>query len=238
MTERLRVAWPDGALFRERAGAPYRILAVSDVADETLDLQASRERLGAIDLVAGCGDLEPDYLSFLADAFCAPLAYVRGNHDTGAAWDDAVCERKMIPPALADGRVRDEAGLRIVGFSSSPIYNEDRAYQRSDLSMWIRTLGLLVRERPRGPLIVLSHAAPLGVNDGDDYAHRGFSAFRWLAERLRPPLWLHGHTTLLRRALDARSVRFGPTLVYNSTGATVVELVPTDPAGAVASGLE
>ena len=34
----------------------------------------------------GCGDLEPDYLAFLADAFKAPLLYVRGNHDRGAGW--------------------------------------------------------------------------------------------------------------------------------------------------------
>jgi hypothetical protein len=236
MTERLRVEWPDPALFAARHGAPYRILAVSDAVDESLEAQASRERLGGVDLVAGCGDLEADYLAFLADAFCAPLAYVRGNHDIGAAWDDAVCERKMIPPALPDGRVRDEAGLRIVGFSGSPTYNEDRAYQRSDLAMWTKTLWLLAREHPRGPLLVLSHAAPRGANDGDDYAHRGFGAFRWLAERLHPPLWLHGHTTLLRRALDARSVRLGPTLVYNCTGATLVELVPSAPAGAGASG--
>jgi hypothetical protein len=39
-------------------------------------------------------------------------------------------------------------------------------------------------------------------------------------------LWLHGHTALVRRGIDGRSVRHGETLLYNCTGATLVELVP------------
>jgi hypothetical protein len=51
-------------------------------------------------------------------------------------------------------------------------------------------------------------------------------AFRWLAERLRPPLWLHGHTRLMRRDSTGRLFRHGPTLLYNCTGAVLVELTP------------
>ena len=45
-------------------------------------------------------------------------------------------------------------------------------------------------------------------------------------DRLRPPLWLHGHTALVRRGLDSRCLWHGGTLLYNCTGATLVELVP------------
>ena len=62
----------------------------------------------------------------------------------------------------------------------------------------------------------------------NDLAHRGFVAFRWLAHRLRPPLWLHGHTALVRRGIDDRSARLGDTTFYNCTGATLVELMPPD----------
>ena len=92
--------------------------------------------------------------------------------------------------------------------------------------MWWRVLRFVATQRPGAPLLVVTHAAPRGVNDGDDFAHRGFPAFGWLANRLRPPLWLHGHTTLVRRDAEARSARIGATLLYNCEGSTVVELVP------------
>jgi hypothetical protein len=72
----------------------------------------------------------------------------------------------------------------------------------------------------------VSHAPPRDVNDDDDLAHRGFTAFRWLRGRLEPPLWLHGHTALIRRGLDQRCVTHDGTLFYNCTGATLIELVP------------
>ena len=34
-----------------------------------------------IDLMLSCGDLKPDYLSFLVTMGRAPLLYVHGNHD-------------------------------------------------------------------------------------------------------------------------------------------------------------
>jgi uncharacterized protein len=222
VTKRLAVPWPDPALFAGRDGRPYRVLAVSDEPEPALDSAPGRANLGHIDLVIGAGDLEPDYLAFVTDAFGAPLAYVRGNHDVGAAW---VHTGKILPEPLRDGRMHEEDGVRLVGFSGSPRYNE-RGMQFSNARMWLRVLGSWPRLRGRMPLVVVTHAAPRGLNDAPDHAHRGFSAFRWLVDRLAPPLWLHGHTALVRRGLDDRQVRHGPTLIYNCTGATLVELVP------------
>ena len=73
-------------------------------------------------------------------------------------------------------------------------------------------------------MLVVSHAPPRDVNDGEDLAHRGFTAFRWLTNRLQPPLWLHGHTALVRRGIDHRSASRNGTLFYNCTGATLIEL--------------
>jgi hypothetical protein len=80
----------------------------------------------------------------------------------------------------------------------------------------------------------VTHAAPRGLGDADDLPHRGFTAFRWLLDRLKPPLWLHGHTALVRRGLDERCVRHEGTLLYNCTGATLIELLPPDGAAAAA----
>lgn len=228
MTDRLRVRWPDPAPFAVRGGRPIRILAVSDEPDRSLDSPATRERLGPIDLVIGAGDLQPGYLSFVVDAFGAPLRYVRGNHDVGAAW--AHTEPALLPEPMPDARLVDEAGLRIIGFSGSPTYS-GRGLEVPASGMWRKALLAWLRAATARPVLVVSHAPPRDVNDDDDLAHRGFTAFRWLMSRLEPPLWLHGHTALVRRGIDQRSVRMNGTLFYNCTGATLIELLPPDADG-------
>ena len=229
MTDRLVVRWPDPVPFVDRGGRPIRLLAISDEPDPTLDSAVTRERIGPVDIVVGAGDLEPDYLSFVADAFGSPLRYVRGNHDVGPAW--TASGRAHLPEPMPDGRVVEEAGLRLLGFSGSPIYN-DRGMQVSSLGMWTRVIGSWSAASRVRPVLVVSHAPPRGMNDDTDRAHRGFTAFRWLVDRLSPPLWLHGHTALVKRNLDGRCLVHDGTLFYNCTGATVVELRPPDEAPA------
>lgn len=225
MTDRLRVRWPDPRLFQGRDGRPIRILAVSDEPDPSLDSSATRQGLGKIDLIVGAGDLEPDYLGFVTDAFHAPLRYVRGNHDVGAAWGHT--ERLLLPEPMPDGVPVEDAGLTLIGFSGSPRYNE-RGMQVSSLGMWARVLASWPRAQRTRPVIVVTHAPPRDVNDDQDRAHRGFSAFRWLADRLDPPLWLHGHTALVRRGIDDRIAKHNGTTFYNCTGSTLIELMPPD----------
>ena len=227
MTNRLSLTWPDPAPFEQRDGRPIRVLAISDEPDPALESDASRAAIGHVDLIVGAGDLEPDYLSFVADAFHAPLHYVRGNHDDGPAW--AHTRRTLLPEPMRDGRVVEEAGIRLIGFSGSPVYNKGEM-QVSGLGMWLRVVAASARAGPQRPVIVVTHAPPRGVNDDQDHAHRGFTAFRWLADRLEPPLWLHGHTALVRRGIDDRIARHNGTLFYNCTGATLIELQPPDPA--------
>ena len=228
MTDRLRVRWPDPAPFVGRDGRPIRILALSDEPDPSLDSAATRAGLGAIDLVIGAGDLQPEYLSFVVDAFGAPLRYVRGNHDVGSAWTHT--ERSLLPEPMPDATLVDEAGLRLIGFSGSPTYS-GRGLEVPAHGMWRRVLLAWLRAAHARPVLVVSHAPPRDVNDDDDEAHRGFTAFRWLTSRLEPPLWLHGHTALVRRGIDQRSVTHNGTLFYNCTGATLIELLPPDADG-------
>ncbi len=228
MTDRLSVPWPDPLPFLARAGRPIRLLAISDEPDPTLDSPISRERIGPVDIVIGAGDLEPDYLSFVADAFDAPLRYIRGNHDVGPAW--SATGRSLLPEPMPDGRLVEEVGLRLLGFSGSPIYNQ-RGMQVSSFGMWARVLRAWGAARRARPVILVTHAPPRDVNDDQDHAHRGFTSFRWLADRVAPPLWLHGHTALVRRGIDDRTARLNGTLFYNCTGSTLVELVGPDAHG-------
>ena len=236
MTARLRVAWPDERLFRGRGGRPYRILALADEVDDSLRSAETRAALGPIDLIVGCGDLPVDYVRFVTDAFeSVPLAYVRGNHDVGGDWATGDATQIHLPEPLPNGRPWSDGQLTVIGFSGIPEHGGGSGLQVGAFTGGMQVLGAWLRAtwRPmRAPILLVSHVAPRGINDGPDPMHRGSHALRWLAGRLRPPLWLHGHTTLLTRRLEDRSVRRGRTLFYNAAGAVLVELWPPEVAAA------
>ena len=221
MTKRFSVRWPDPRPFVGRDG-PIRILAASDALEPTLEHAHNREQMGRIDLVVGCGDLEPDWLGFLADSFRAPLQYVRGNHDRGLGWHAA---NVHVPDAMPDAGLVKESGLRLFGLNwpGEPAGRAERdegAARIQALLLWWRA------RRSRQPVIVVSHVPPAGMGDGPDPYHAGFAGYRWVVERLRPPLWLHGHTTVDGSA--PWNCRHEDTALVNVTGAVLIELQPPD----------
>jgi Icc-related predicted phosphoesterase len=226
---RLTIEWPDRLAFAGRDGRPIRFLVASDAPEPALQHVANREGLGRLDGIIGCGDLEPEWLAFLADAFNAPLVYVRGNHDHGGQWH----ERPLpVPTWLEAGRIDRLAGIPIVGLEWPGVDVPDN--RRRPWLAWRQALRIawrLVTARLwRRPLIVISHVPPTGVGDATDAYHVGFSAYRWLLDRLAPPVWLHGHTTT---ASVSRLVEHsGPTVVANATGALVIELTAPRGSGA------
>ena len=226
MTRKLSVVWPDPRPFEARDGAPIRLLAVSDAPDPALDYATNRDAIGHIDAIVGCGDLEPGYLGFLGDAFGVPLAYVRGNHDRGGQWAESAVE---APQHLASGHLVEIDGITIAPFEWPGL--KPGRVRRDERRAWLDVVRVsrgLVARRVLGrasPVLVVSHAPPRGVGDCDsDPYHVGYAGYRWLLERVRPPLWLHGHTTPASVA-DWRD-SLGPSVVANVTGSVVVELLP------------
>lgn len=225
MTRRLRVSWPDPRPFAHR-DRPIRLLAVSDVADPALDHEVNRDAIGPIDGILGCGDLPPSWLSFLGDVFAAPVVYVRGNHDHGGAWADG-----SVPVSswLGGGHTDRLAGI-LVGGLEWPGVDEPGNRRRPRLA-WRQALALAGRNLVAGltgrrePILIISHAPPRGAGDvPTDAYHVGFDAYRWLLDRLHPPLWLHGHTTTA--AVASLTCSAGGTEVVNVTGGALVELLP------------
>lgn len=224
MTRRVSLVWPDPRPFRGRNGRPIRILAASDEPDPALDFDGNRDALGPIDLVVGAGDLSPEQVQFLGDAFRAPLLYVRGNHDRGGPWPAL----DKLPPASVGVDVRSLPGVNVLALPWPAA--DSRSAKRDEGAAWrqvLRTVGARFLLPGGKPWLVVSHVPPRGAGDTpDDPYHVGFSAYRTVLERLKPRLWLHGHTT---RAASPRPVvdRGGTTLI-NVTGSALVELRPRE----------
>jgi 3',5'-cyclic AMP phosphodiesterase CpdA len=191
-----------------------RLLAIADEVDRELyDPQIKRLD---VDLVVSCGDLPFDYLEFIVTTLNVPLLYVPGNHDPdlrGRPFDGEIIgltktglrrSWETDPPGPlgginADGRVVDEAGLRLVGLGGSVRYSGG-PNQYTQAEMRSRALRLELRGRMkrltdgRSVDILMAHSPPAGLGDNpEDPAHRGFVAFHRLVRKLSPRLVLHGH---------------------------------------------
>jgi Icc-related predicted phosphoesterase len=205
-----------------------RILALSDVVDPAANGPGVRSRFPDVDLVLACGDLPYDYLDYVATQLAVPIYAVHGNHD--------------VPPELSDdpgigtwwdsidlhGRIVAIDGLLVGGLGGSPRYS-DGPFQLTEGEMrlaLLRMIPSLVANRVRRGRwldVLVTHAAPRGIHDLPDPAHRGFAAFRTFLRIFRPRYHLHGHT----HVYDPRTVtrtRYLDTIVVNAFGAREVDL--------------
>jgi 3',5'-cyclic AMP phosphodiesterase CpdA len=210
-----------------------RILAVADEVDEAL----YGEKLLRLrpDIILSAGDLPFEYLEYLVSRLDVPLLYVPGNHDRDLSPGDSTWAplRTEGPPrgpqgaVNADGQIIDAAGLRIAGLGGSLRYREG-PNQYSQVDMRFRALAIEARGRVKRALdgrttdILLAHAAPVGLGDGQDPAHRGFEAFARLVKTLGVRLLVHGHVHPYGAKQADRSL--GEALVVNAIPARLIEL--------------
>jgi len=222
--------------------APVRVLAVSDEVDGAIVADPGPVR-GA-DLIVACGDLPFEYLGSLMNALDIPLVFVPGNHDpdlsgyrssrAGLTLRAGMPVRAPWPDGAmnADGHVVDAAGLRLAGLGGCLRYrdgpNQYTDRQQARRALALRAAARWRRQRDgRGVDLLLTHAPPRGVGDGDDPPHRGFTALHGLTAALRPAALLHGHVHPVRAyGAQAESGRIGRTVVCNVTGWHLLEIEP------------
>lgn len=214
-----------------------QVLAVSDEVDESMyaDLRAAR---GA-ELILACGDLPFEYLRYLMEALDVPLVFVPGNHDpdvggyrtarSGLTLRAGLPDEPPWPSGAvnADGRIVDVRGLRIAGLGGCLRYNDGpNQYGERHQAKRARSLARRARWRRRrdgrGIDVLLTHAPPRGVGDGDDLPHRGFDCLHRLAPRLRTPLLLHGHVHPFGE--DTPDLSMGATVVRNVVGRHLLDV--------------
>ena len=223
-----------------------RVLAVADEVSDAL--WGPRAAALAPDLVLAAGDLPWDYLEFLASATDAPVVFVPGNHDPDVPRTRVHRSGQFLragmpcdPPRpvgcrTVDGVVLDvvTAGgvLRIAGLGGCVRYRPgpnqySQGEYRRRAARLLRTVARLQRRVP-GPVdVLLTHAPPRGLGDGDDRPHVGIAALHPVLERLTPRWHLHGHlhpygmprpdrtvgTTTLRNVIPYRVLEIGPAAV-------------------------
>lgn len=186
-----------------------KILAVSDEECAALWDHYVPGRLSDYDLIISCGDLKADYLSFLVTMARCPVMYVHGNHDTGYArkWPEG-CD-------CIDGKLVEYNGVRILGLGGCRRYHPgEHQYTDKQMRRRIRKLRFHLW-RSKGVDILVTHAPVEGMGDLQDYAHRGFGAFREFLDKYRPKYMLHGHVHLRYQHDIQRCISYEDTTIIN-----------------------
>ena len=186
-----------------------KILALSDEECAALYDYYTPGRLDGYDLIISCGDLKPEYLSFIVTMARVPVMYVHGNHDT------IYSKRPPEGCDCIDGQLVVYKGLRILGLGGSYRYRPS-AHQYTEKQMRWRMFKLLLQIwRHKGVDLVVTHAPPRGVGDDNDLAHRGFETFLKLIDKFHPAYLLHGHVHMCYGTERIREREYHGTKVIN-----------------------
>lgn len=195
-----------------------KILAIADQESKLLWDYFDKSYLEGIDLILSCGDLKPQYLSFLATFTHAPVLYVHGNHD------DRYAE---IPPdgcICIEDKIYVYKGIRILGLGGSMRYKPgNHQYTQAQMHRRVRKLWWSLKYH-KGFDILLTHSPAYQLNDGTDLPHRGFAAFRALLDKYKPAYFVHGHIHLNYGAKIPRLSSYNETQVVNAYEKYIFEI--------------
>ena len=195
-----------------------KILLIADEESKIYWDFFKKEQFEGIDLIISCGDLKPEYLSFLATMTAVPVLYVRGNHDD---------KYEKYPPEgcpCIEDRIYKFNGIRILGLGGSHRYKPG-LNQYTELQMVRRVSKLFWKIKfNRGFDILVTHSPAKGVHDGEDMCHLGFQVFNRLIEKYHPKYFVHGHVHMNYGRQFPREDYIGDTCVVNAFERYVIEI--------------
>lgn len=193
-----------------------KMLVVSDHESEYIWDFFDAKAFQGVDVMVSCGDLKPEYLSFLVTMIPAPLLFVRGNHDARY--------RDNPPEGCIDLEERPVVvkGVRFVGFggckSERPAENH---YSEREMSRRVLRASLSMR---KGFDVLVTHAPAAGLGDGDDRFHEGFETFRSLIDRYQQRCHLHGHQHLTYSIGSKRILEYHNTVIVNGYNYYILDM--------------
>ncbi|MBF0378591.1 MAG: metallophosphoesterase [Desulfamplus sp.] len=195
-----------------------RILSISDVVVPSLYNEFDKKKFDSIDLVLSCGDLPPEYLSFILHSLNAPLYYVRGNHDI----------RYDLKPPMGctdiHGKIVKFNQIKIIGLGGSRWYNGGmNQYTEAQMKKFIRKMQFSIWWN-RGVDIVITHSPPRHIHDAEDRCHRGFRSFCNFIDKYKPDYFIHGHIHRHFTCQEERITTVNKTKVINTYGYNIIEI--------------
>lgn len=195
-----------------------KILFLADEESKVYWDYFKKEQFEGIDLIISCGDLKPEYLSFLATLVPVPLLYVHGNHD------DKYDKRPPEGCICIEDRIYNFNGIRILGLGGSYRY-KDGVNQYTELQMARRIAKLKLKLTiNRGFDILVTHSPAYGFHDGEDQCHRGFDSFNRLINTYHPKYFVHGHVHMNYGRQFPRVYEIGDTQVINAFERYILEV--------------
>jgi len=206
-----------------------RILSMSDQVVDRMYSPHVKTMFSDVDLILSCGDLPYYYLEYILDTLNVPMYFVHGNHDPLVEIGMQVERKQPWGGENIHQKVIEHLGVIIVGFEGSIRYSNDM-HQYTQLEVWFQVLKKVPRLlwnrvwNGRYLDILLTHSPALGLGDGEDPAHIGFRAYRWLIKVFRPRYHLHGHVHLYDRN-DRKPLEFYRTTILNVSSFHLLEIV-------------
>ncbi|MDE6035971.1 MAG: metallophosphoesterase family protein [Ruminococcus sp.] len=194
-----------------------KILVIADEESRSLWDYWDKSKTDGIDLILSCGDLNSEYLTFLATMVNVDVLYVHGNHD------DSYIKKAPEGCICIDDRIINYNGIRIFGLGGSMRYgNGYFQYTEKEMKHRIRKRHISLLKN-KGFDILLTHSPARNLNDMDDYAHRGFDCFNALIEKYQPEFFVHGHVHR-NYGNFTRIQKVGATTVVNAFEKYIIEL--------------
>lgn len=195
-----------------------KILLLADVECKALWDFYRKEELEGVELILSCGDLNAEYLSFLATMSSVPVLYVHGNHDAKYR------NRKPDGCICIDDSVYTYRGLRILGLGGSMRYKEDDwQFTEDEMRARVRKMRFPIW-RSKGFDMLLTHAPAKGLHDGEDLPHHGFDTFNQLLDKYEPAYFVHGHVHMNYGRDHVREDIYKKTKVINAYERYIIEV--------------
>ena len=195
-----------------------KILLLSDEESKSIWDFFRKEDYEDIDLVISCGDLKPEYLSFVATMIPVPLLYVHGNHD------DKYDSKPPEGCTCIEDQIFEFQGVRILGLGGCLRYKPGKnQYTEQQMQRRISKMFWKIR-RKKGFDILVTHAPAQGIHDAEDLCHRGFKAFIDLIEKYHPKYFVHGHVHMNDGRQFPREDMLGDTRVINAFEKYIIEI--------------
>lgn len=216
-----------------------RLLCVSDTTRSLAFSPSIKSIYHDTDLILSAGDMPLESYDYMTTMLSRDVYYVYGNHNLNhfdrdmkggsIVGMDPYSSSIKFYGFLLDGKiVRDKStGLLIAGLGGSMRYNEgDSQYTERQMENRIRKLipFLLYNKLRYGRYldILVTHAPPYGMGDGQDLCHMGFKCFLDFMKKYEPSYLIHGHVHLDDRNLP-RVTEFGKTKVINVYGSYLID---------------